>query len=688
MAAHTNLTEIDQSLKLLWRNNINPSKVVLGLGFYGRSFALADPSCNRAGCRFSAGGSPGQCTESAGTLSYAEIQRLIAGGAQSQLDSVAGVQTLVYGGNNWVSYDDATTFKMKLDFANNNCLGGTMVWAVSLDDIKGTATSALVGSGSLPNFHVGIVVPDKLAKCHWTSCSANSFLTACPAGYTAATQVLDGCPQPETDPFVYRTFCCPSNDAAKCTFEVDFPNDLLSPALICNPRSCPAGTTLLTTTHYWVYPFQPCTNGGGKVNVCCQNTQATSVIAQCQWTECQGVPGCPSGTNIITRSLTGSGGDEPCLGGMRSLCCPPGPGQLDVNTCRWQQNAYHGTCSVGCPETMVTVAVDSLGAGCTRGAGSFCCAPPEAAVFDTSNPVLRDYQTKIHQYMTSGVCWRPSSLQRRGFGDGAPSNLDMAALLQPVLYEWQRDTGLDADELSLAMSVQQIWDDERQRSGQSGLLPTFQGLAQSAPSANCNSQPVLEIANDMCPIDFPDPPPEVIETPVPPSGSPGELLQDSSGTEYHTRNLCSDARADLFRVSGISYLTRDYPNSVAMNPDRIRQLTDVAAQMYRDSAGSAEHRAHGTEPWWTTTTQASRDIPGLGRVTLRVSRGFVPWGTDVNSILQSPITGYFNPESVRTALSDFITRLADGHSLNSAWIVLLRDGSPIDYSITLDIRPL
>jgi chitinase len=35
--AHTNLTEIKQSLNLLWRNNINPARVNLGLGFYGRS---------------------------------------------------------------------------------------------------------------------------------------------------------------------------------------------------------------------------------------------------------------------------------------------------------------------------------------------------------------------------------------------------------------------------------------------------------------------------------------------------------------------------------------------------------------------------------------------------------------------------------------------------------------------------
>lgn len=37
---HTNLTEIKQSMDLLWRNNVAPEQVVFGLGFYGRSFQL------------------------------------------------------------------------------------------------------------------------------------------------------------------------------------------------------------------------------------------------------------------------------------------------------------------------------------------------------------------------------------------------------------------------------------------------------------------------------------------------------------------------------------------------------------------------------------------------------------------------------------------------------------------------
>ncbi|KAH8894667.1 glycoside hydrolase [Thozetella sp. PMI_491] len=131
--AHTNLTEIDQSLKLMWRNNIDPSKVVMGLGFYGRSFALSDPSCTAPGCPFSGAAPAGPCTGSPGTLSFAEIETLIGQGATVTLDTEAAVKIVTWDGN-WVSYDDATTLQAKIDYANDNCLGGTMVWAASLDD--------------------------------------------------------------------------------------------------------------------------------------------------------------------------------------------------------------------------------------------------------------------------------------------------------------------------------------------------------------------------------------------------------------------------------------------------------------------------------------------------------------------------------------------------------------------------
>jgi chitinase len=92
---HTNLTEIKDGLSLLWRAGVQPAKVVLGLGWYGRSFTLSDPSCNSPNgvCQFTAGGNPGSCTNSAGTLSNAEIKRIIASGVGTKsFDATAAVR--------------------------------------------------------------------------------------------------------------------------------------------------------------------------------------------------------------------------------------------------------------------------------------------------------------------------------------------------------------------------------------------------------------------------------------------------------------------------------------------------------------------------------------------------------------------------------------------------------------------
>lgn len=66
--AHTNLTEIKLSMDLLWRNNVAPEQVVMGLGFYGRSFTLKKSTCTSPGCEFSGAADAGACTDNAGTL--------------------------------------------------------------------------------------------------------------------------------------------------------------------------------------------------------------------------------------------------------------------------------------------------------------------------------------------------------------------------------------------------------------------------------------------------------------------------------------------------------------------------------------------------------------------------------------------------------------------------------------------
>jgi chitinase len=101
------------------------------MGWYGRSFTLSDPACSTPGCTFSAGGNAGPCTGTAGVLSNAEITSVIAANSLTPvMDAAAAVKWIVWGGNQWVSYDDGQTVQMKMLYAMEKCLGGVMVWAI------------------------------------------------------------------------------------------------------------------------------------------------------------------------------------------------------------------------------------------------------------------------------------------------------------------------------------------------------------------------------------------------------------------------------------------------------------------------------------------------------------------------------------------------------------------------------
>lgn len=199
---HTNLTEIDEGLNLLWRVGVSPSKVTLGLGWYGRSFTLSDSSCNRPWCLFSGGGNAGACTGESGILSNAEILRQIASrGLTPQIDTTAGVAWVSWD-DQWVSYDTAETVQIKLNYANAHCLGGTMIWAIDLDDTAGSSLSMsdpkmkiLLSNSCLdPNgcpFQRPAVTPRAISDatlaektCYTSFCDAG-----CAVGYTEVSQM-------------------------------------------------------------------------------------------------------------------------------------------------------------------------------------------------------------------------------------------------------------------------------------------------------------------------------------------------------------------------------------------------------------------------------------------------------------------------------------------------------------------
>ena len=215
IAPHTNITEIDLGLDLLWRSGVDPAKVVMGQGWYGRSFTLKDPSCSKPNgvCEFTGGAKAGPCSNAAGILDLEEIDDIIT---QNNLkpvhDETAAVKWITWDSDQWVSYDDDDTFKQKKDFANSRCLGGLMVWAMDqVDQTKsnglGPASAASVSPPQQSNANQ--MSADQLAG---LTCKASACGASCPPGTNAVTQMngqpgqlstTGRCPKNQ-----YQTLCC------------------------------------------------------------------------------------------------------------------------------------------------------------------------------------------------------------------------------------------------------------------------------------------------------------------------------------------------------------------------------------------------------------------------------------------------------------------------------------------------
>jgi chitinase len=127
---------IDYAVDAYIKAGTPPSKLVMGLGTYGRSWALSNPANTNPGSAASGPGTAGKCTGEGGILSYYEVKDFIAAGATVKYDAVAVAQ-YAYSGNQWVSYDSPETIKSKIEYAHAKALGGAMVWALDLDAPKG-----------------------------------------------------------------------------------------------------------------------------------------------------------------------------------------------------------------------------------------------------------------------------------------------------------------------------------------------------------------------------------------------------------------------------------------------------------------------------------------------------------------------------------------------------------------------
>ncbi|KAM5357976.1 hypothetical protein ACJZ2D_015719 [Fusarium nematophilum] len=217
--AHTNLTEIESALDLLWRNDISPSKVVMGLGFYGRAFTVESASCKDPGCLFNGPANAGSCSREKGILLNSEIQNEIKKRKlKPKLYEEEAVKVVTWS-KQWVSYDDEQTLQIKVDRAGERCLGGIMVWAISHDTQDARYNKALASilgrewtSGSLDDDEKpGKWVKKPYEQCRWTNCKES-----CPKGWVHVGRLDKGA---RKDELMYdetgcggdgaHRFCCP-----------------------------------------------------------------------------------------------------------------------------------------------------------------------------------------------------------------------------------------------------------------------------------------------------------------------------------------------------------------------------------------------------------------------------------------------------------------------------------------------
>lgn len=425
--AHTNLTEIESDLDLLWRNNITASKVNLGLAFYGRSFTIASSSCSEPGCPYLSAGDAGNCSATAGILFNSEIEQVISSyNLTPILYTDAAVKAITWGDDQWVSFDDEDTWKFKGDFAKSECLGGVFVWSADYDDINSTFSDGLAAALGNPlnvDTSTGLTISIAAVStsstedeyCYFTNCGET-----CPNGYTTIVRadersqiMLDAteCPPGSNQ---NQALCCPtSTDIPTCQWR-GFHNSGKCKG------GCESGEAEVGTVS------AGCSSG--YQSACCTITPSTTPWSDCQWTSsCESDETCPSGySTFVVGSRDGWGGRPSCGGGKTYNYCCSGSVPDAFTNCDWYghevtfiNTAY---CSDTCPSGSIRIAEESINTilgntqtaqtpNCYFGNEAYCCAGAPASLAPRgTNPFIYQDQTAeefdayLQKFLASPVC--------------------------------------------------------------------------------------------------------------------------------------------------------------------------------------------------------------------------------------------------------------------------------------------
>jgi len=117
----------------------DPRKLVMGMPTYGQSFSLADNKNNGLNALTYGPGERGQYTGAGGFLAYYEICDYVKNKGWTVVsDPEMRMGPYAYKGSQWASYDDVNIIRRKSELVKELNLGGAMIWALDLDDFRGS----------------------------------------------------------------------------------------------------------------------------------------------------------------------------------------------------------------------------------------------------------------------------------------------------------------------------------------------------------------------------------------------------------------------------------------------------------------------------------------------------------------------------------------------------------------------
>nr|QDA39872.1 chitinase 4 [Phenacoccus solenopsis] len=127
----------DSTLSSLVLLGAEPSKLIMGVPFFGQSFTLADPNRHDIGDDAIEPGEPSKITQQPGVLSYAEIcTRIKKEGWQVKRNPASQTEPYAFKNNQWVGFDDKASLKKKVEYMKKSGFGGIMTWTIDMDDFN------------------------------------------------------------------------------------------------------------------------------------------------------------------------------------------------------------------------------------------------------------------------------------------------------------------------------------------------------------------------------------------------------------------------------------------------------------------------------------------------------------------------------------------------------------------------